>query len=156
SWAQGTPFTMSQDPSLVAAVRAAWPNADSESDLILRTLEESLAINVAARTSNWAYTQRRTQWNRDNMAMLLRQEQGRQAKVMMKFGYNHMIRGANYVNAFDLGAMADEVAALTGDRAFHVIVLPGAGSRQAVPGPRGSFSAISSDDYDEFRAGDQR
>jgi hypothetical protein len=32
-------------------------------------------------------------------------------EVMMKFGYNHMIRGANYVNAFDLGAMADEVAA---------------------------------------------
>ena len=39
------------------------------------------------------------------------------AKVMLKFGYNHMIRGANYVNIFDFGAMPDEVAALSGCRA---------------------------------------
>ena len=158
AWAQGSPFTMSQDPAVVAAVRAAWPNPDRESDIILRTLEESLAISVAARTSNWEYTQRRTQWNRDNMAARLRDEQGRKAppKVMMKFGYNHMIRGLNYVNAFDLGAMVDEVAALTGDRAFHILVLPGPGSRQAVLGPNGTFSSVSSDEFDEFRAGDQR
>lgn len=158
AWASGNVFMMSQDPAVVSAVRAAWPNADGESDIILRTLEESLAINVAARTSNWAYTLRRTQWNRDNMAARLREEQARKApaKVMMKFGYNHMIRGANYVNAFDLGSMADEVAALTGDRAFHILVLPGPGSRQAVPGPEGSFGSISSDEFDEFRAGDQR
>jgi hypothetical protein len=74
---------------------------------------------------------------------------------MMKFGYNHMIRGPNYVNAFDLGSMADEVAALTGEQAFHVIVLPGPGSRQAVPGPNG-FGSVSSEEFDEFRAGDQR
>ena len=158
AWAQGTPFTMSGDPAIVSAVRAAWPNPDRESDTILRTLEESLAINVAARTSNWLYSQRRTQWNRDNMAALLREEHGRNVlpKVMLKFGYNHMIRGANYFNVFDLGAMADEVAALTGDRAFHIIVLPGPGSRQAVPGQGRSFGSVSSDEFDEFRTGDQR
>ena len=157
-WARGNPFIMSQDTAVVSAVRAAWPNPDRESDTILRTLEESLAINVAARTSNWAYGQRRTQWNRDNMAARLREEQARKVppRVMMKFGYNHMIRGANYFNVFDLGAMADEVAALTGDRAFHVIVLPGPGSRQAVLGPGGRFGSVSSDEFDEFRAGDQR
>jgi hypothetical protein len=67
-----------------------------------------------------------------------------------------MIRGANYFNAFDLGAMADEVAALTGDRAFHIIVLPGPGSRQAVPGQGRSFGSVSSDEFDEFQTGDQR
>jgi hypothetical protein len=76
--------------------------------------------------------------------------------VMLKAGYNHMIRGANYVNIFDAGAMMDEVAALEGQRAFHVIVLPGPGSRQAVMGPGRSFSSVSSDEFDEFRAGDQR
>jgi hypothetical protein len=75
---------------------------------------------------------------------------------MLKFGYNHMIRGANYVNTFDLGAMADEVAALDGGRAFHIIVLPGPGSHQAVPGAGRSFVSISSDEFDEFQAGDQR
>src|SRR6185503_19914659 len=42
AWAQGTPFTMSGDPAIVSAVRAAWPNPDRESDTILRTLEVSL------------------------------------------------------------------------------------------------------------------
>jgi hypothetical protein len=152
-------FLFSQDPALVSAVRTAWSNPDHESDTILRTLEESLAISTAARTStNWAYSQRRAQWNRDNLAARLREEWGRGAppKVMLKFGYNHMIRGANYVNSFDLGAMADEVAALNGGRAFHILVLPGPGSRQAVLGPGRSFVSVSSDEFDEFRAGDQR
>ena len=155
AWAQGNPFTMSQqDPAVVSAVRAAWPNPDPESDAILRTLEGSLAIMVP--TSNWVYSQRRAQWNRDNLAALLRAEQKRKvpAKVMMKFGYNHMIRGANYANTFDVGTMPDEVAALTGERAFHILVLPGPGSRQAVPGPAGV--SVSSDEFDEFQAGDQR
>jgi hypothetical protein len=158
AWAQGNVFAMSGNPALVSAVRAAWPAPDAESHLILRTLEESLAIHSAARMSNWEYTQRRTEWNRNNMAARLREEQASKAsrKIMMKFGYNHMIRGANYVNAFDLGAMMDEVAALTGDRAFHILILPGPGSRQAVPGPGGSFGSTSSDEFDEFRAGDQR
>jgi hypothetical protein len=158
AWATGNPFMMSGDTSAVSALRAAWPNPDRESGVILRTLEESLAINAAAQASNWAYTQRRTRWNRGNMAALLRDEQAREApaRVMMKFGYNHMIRGANYVNAFDLGSMADEVAALTGEHAFHIIVLPGPGSRQAVPGPDGSFGSVASEEFDEFRAGDQR
>ncbi len=73
----------------------------------------------------------------------------------MKFGYNHMIRGANYFNFFDLGTMADEVAALTGERTFHILALPGPGSRQAVLGGAG-FGSISSDSVDEMRAGDQR
>ncbi len=159
AWAQGNVFTMSQDPAVVSAVRAAWPNPDRESDTILRTLEESLAISAVARTSSaWAYGQRRAQWNRNNLAARLREEHGRgsSSKVMLKFGYNHMIRGANYVNIFDLGAMTDEVAALEGGRAFHILVLPGPGSRQAVLGPGRSFVSVSSDEFDEFRAGDQR
>ena len=166
AWAQqqqnpnpGNLFLFSQDPALVSAVRAAWPNPDRESDTILRTLEESLAINATARTgSAWASSQRRAQWMRNNLAARLREERGRGAspKVMMKFGYNHMIRGANYFNVFDLGAMTDEVAALDGGRAFHILVLPGPGSRQAVLGPGRSFVSVSSDEFDEFQTGDQR
>ena len=152
-------FCLSQDPAVVTAVRRAWPNPDRESDTILRTLEESLAISTAARTvSAWAYGERRAQWKRNNLTALLREEQrrGSQPKVMLKFGYNHMIRGANYVNIFDVGAMTDEVAALSYGRAFHILVLPGPGSRQAVLGPGRSFVSVSSDEFDEFRAGDQR
>jgi hypothetical protein len=95
---------------------------------------------------------------RNNLAARLREERerGSPPKVMLKFGYNHMIRGANYVNIFDVGAMTDEVAALNGGRAFHILVLPGPGSRQAVLGPGRSFVSVSSDEFDEFRTGDQR
>jgi hypothetical protein len=150
-------FSLSQDPAVVSAVRTAWPNPDRESDTILRTLEETLAISAAARTEGaWAYSQRRAQWNRNNLAARLREERGRGSppKVMLKFGYNHMIRGANYVNVFDLGAMTDEVAALEGGRAFHILVIPGPGSRQAVL--ELNYAPVSSEEYDEFKAGDQR
>jgi hypothetical protein len=156
---QGPPFLFSsQDPAVVSAVRAAWPNPDRESDTILRTLEESLAINAVARTGTaWDSSERRAQWMRNSLAERLREERHESPpKVMMKFGYNHMIRGANYVNIFDVGAMTDEVAALNGGRAFHIIVLPGPGSRQATLGPGRSFVSVSSDEFDEFRAGDQR
>ncbi len=161
AWAGGAPFIFSQnpDPAVVSAVRSTWPNPDRDSDIILRTLEESLAINAVAQTGTaWASSDRRAQWMRNGFAERLREEQkrGSQPKVMMKFGYNHMIRGANYVNIFDLGAMTDEVAALNGGRAFHILVLPGPGSRQAVLGPGRSFVSVSSDEFDEFRAGDQR
>ena len=143
----------------LTAVRAAWSNPDRESDTILRTLEESLAISAAARTETaYAHSERRAQWNRNNLAARLREERGRglPPKVMLKFGYNHMIRGANYFNTFDLGAMTDEVAALEGGRAFHIIVLPGPGSHQAVLGAGRSFVSVSSDEFDEFQTGDQR
>ena len=151
-------FLLSEDPALVLAVRAAWPDPDRESDAIMHTLEESLAIETAERTGGvWPYMQRRTKWTRDNLAARLREEQRRTVppKVMMKFGYNHMIRGANYVNVFDLGTMVDEVAVLTGDRAFHIIILPSPGSRQAVLGQSG-FGSIATDDFDDLKAGDQR
>jgi hypothetical protein len=151
-------YSTAQDPAGVSALRAAWPNPDRESDTILRTLEESLAITAAARINGWAYSQRRAQWNRDNLAERLRDERtrGTSPKVMLKFGYNHMIRGANYVNTFDVGAMTDEVAALDGGHAFHIIVLPGPGSRQAVMGQGHNMVTVASDEWDEFQAGEQR
>jgi hypothetical protein len=166
SWARrekdpgaGPPWIFAEEPAVVAAVRTAWPNPDPYSDAILRTLEESLAINAVGRVSSgWAQSDRRAQWMRGTIAARLREERvrGSSPKVMLKAGYNHMIRGANYVNIFDVGAMMDEVAALDGQRAFHVIVLPGPGSRQAVLGPGRSFVAVSSAEFDEFRAGDRR
>ena len=150
------PFLFAQQPAIVSAVRAAWPNPDPESDAILRTLEESLAINVEP--TAWDSAEHRARWMRAAFAERLRDERGRGSspKVMLKAGYNHMIRGLNYVDVFDVGSMPDEVAALDGKRAFHVIVPPGPGSRQAVLGPGRSFTSVSSDEFDEFKAGDQR
>lgn len=152
-------FLLAQDPVLVSAVRKAWPNPDPESDTILRTLEESLAIEAAERAGGaWPYMQRRTQWMRDNLAALIRDGQRHKPspRIVIKGGHIHMIRGANYFNFFDLGPMADEAATFNGGRSFHVIVLPGPDSRQAVPDGRRSFGSVSSGEFDEFRMGDQR
>jgi len=151
-------FILAEDPALVSAVRAAWPNPDHASDSIMRTLEDSLAIEAAERAGGaWPYMQRRVQWMRSNLAARLREDERHGSpKVMLKLGYSHIIRGANYFNTFDVGAMSDEVATLTGNRAFHILVLPGPGSRQAVLGPGRTFTSVSSDEFDDFRAGDQR
>jgi len=153
------PFLFAQEPAIVTDVRNAWPNPDRDSDIILRTLEESLAINALGRTATgWEQSERRAQWMRSSLAARLNEERARGSspKVMLKAGYNHMIRGANYVNIFDVGSMPDEVAALDGEHAFHIIVLPGPGSHQATLGPWRNFVAVSSDEFDEFKAGDQR
>ena len=152
-------FILAEDPALVTALQAAWPNPDRESETIMNTLEGSLAIETAERTGGrWPYFQTRAQWMRNNFAALIRDAQGRKVapKILMRFGYSHMIRGANYLNIFDIGAMADEAAALTGEQAFHILVLPSPGSRQAVPGPKRSFGSVATDDYDDFQAGDAR
>ena len=152
-------FILAEEPALVSNLRAAWPNADQDSVTIMRTLEESLVIETAERTGGrWPYFETRARWMRSNFAGLIRADQGRKLapKILMKFGYSHMIRGANYLNVFDIGAMADEVAALTGEQAFHILVLPGPGSRQAVPGPKRSFGSVLTDNYDDFQAGDGR
>jgi hypothetical protein len=74
----------------------------------------------------------------------------------MRLGFNHMIRGANYLNVFDVGTMADEVAALTGDHAFHIVVLPVPVLVRPSPGRGGTFGSVATDDFDDFRAGDGR
>jgi hypothetical protein len=122
------------------------------------TLEESLAIETGERTGGvWPFMERRTQWMRSNVAQRLREERahGSPAKVMHRGGYNKMIRGANYFNMFDVGSMGMKLRHLAG-------VAPStscpAGSRFSSSrlGPGRSFVSVSSDEFDEFRAGDQR
>jgi hypothetical protein len=61
-------FLLAGDQALRRPVRSAWPNPDHESDAILRTLEESLAIETAERTGGaWPYHVRRAQWMRNNL-----------------------------------------------------------------------------------------
>jgi hypothetical protein len=66
AWAQGNPFTMSQDPSVVRAVRAVWPNPDRESEIILRNHSPSTLRHAPAtgRTRSAARNGTGTTWPR--------------------------------------------------------------------------------------------
>ena len=141
SWAEyettrnpGKIFSFGGDPELVAAVRAAWPKPDAPSRLLLDTLEETLRINrdqVAGRY--WQANHRRAEFNRANFVRYWSAERaaGRSPKVLFKFGSNHMTRGRNFTNVYDVGSLAAEAAVLNGGRSFHMLVVPGAESTRA-------------------------
>lgn len=127
-------FSFAGDPALVAAVRAAWPGADAETVRILDTLEETLAINrLWTAGDNYGSNRRRAEFLRRNFLDYWRAEKaaGRAPKAMLKFGAAHVLRGLNSNDAFDLGTLVPEVAAVEGAEAFHLLVLPGAGAETA-------------------------
>ncbi len=125
-------FSFSGDPALVAAVRAAWPNADREASWMLNTLEETLTINrYWVQGEGWRSNQRRADFNRSNLRRYWAAEGERNPKVMFKFGSSHMVRGLSHTQVFDIGTHVSERAELMGQKSFHVCVLPGAGSQHA-------------------------
>jgi len=50
-------------------------------------------------------------------------------KVFFKFGAAHVWRGRNYVNVFDVGNLASEIAEANGLSSFHVLVLAASGTQ---------------------------
>lgn len=131
-------FAFSGDPQLVRDVRAVWPGHDSEAAAILRTLEETLEINrlwVAGkghdsnvRRSGEMRRAFLTHWQAEKAA-------GRSPKVFAKMGASHLVRGRNMTEAFDIGALAHELAFIEGGHAVSVLVMPGKGSPAAVFDP---------------------
>ncbi|MEZ5959880.1 MAG: hypothetical protein R3C30_05565 [Hyphomonadaceae bacterium] len=125
-------FSFSGDPTLVAAVRTAWPNADAEARSILTTLEETLAINqLWVQRRGWESNQRRAELNRANLRRYWAAEGERNPKVMFKFGASHVVRGLSHTQVLDIGTHVSEHAALMGAKSFHIAVFPGASSQVA-------------------------
>lgn len=44
-------------------------------------------------------------------------------KVFFKFGAGHVVRGRNYVNVFDVGSLASEIADANKMNSFHILIL---------------------------------
>lgn len=131
-------FSFSADPALVRAVKEAWPDRDPETEIILTTMEETLEINRLFVTGrSWQSNARRGALLRNNFIRYWQEEKhaGRSPKVMAKFGANHMVRGRNTTETWDLGALLPETAALEGSTAFSLLVLPGTGAQTAVFDP---------------------
>lgn len=131
-------YSFAGDPALVRAVRDAWPAADAEARWILDTLEETFEINrLWVTQQGWASNERRSAFLRDNFLRYWRAERaaGGKPKVFAKFGASHLVRGRNMVETYDLGALLHEIAAVEGERAFSLLVLPGEGASTAVFNP---------------------
>jgi|TARA_R110002124_G_scaffold204415_1_gene370819 hypothetical protein len=143
-------FSFAGDPQIVRDLRAAWPDRDNETSAILDTLEETLEINrLYLNGQNWQSNQRRADLIRANFLRHWQAEQvdGRPPRLMAKMGASHLVRGRSYTEAFDLGALLPELAAMEGGHSFNVMVLPGKGSLTAVFDPTNfSFKAAPAKD----------
>ncbi len=127
-------LTFSGDPALVRAVRAAWPSPDAASREILETLEQTLVINQHQTARRYFQSNDvRAQFNRANWARFWRAEgtKAEPAKVMLKFGAGHMVRGRSPTEVYDLGSLVSETATLRGEHSFHLLVIPADGGQQA-------------------------
>ena len=148
-------FNFSGDPALVRAVREAWPDADPEAAWMLTVLEETLEINrLFLSGSGLASNQRRAELNKANLFRYWRQarSEGRSPRAMFKFGANHMVRGLNMTEAFDLGTTIPELAAFEGESTFSLMVLPGSGRSVAVLDPV-AWTYRESEPRDDYAAG---
>jgi erythromycin esterase-like protein len=141
-------YSFAGDPKTVQAVRAAWPAGDPESERILDTLEQTLAINAQwGAGKGYESNVLRTQFLRANFLRYWRQTRPGD-RVLMKFGASHMVRGVSMSDVFDLGTLVPELVAERGGESFHLLVLPGPGSQTAnldptqfryVPGNRNEY-----------------
>ena len=131
-------FTFAADPELVRAVKRAWPLRDDMSASILDALESTLEINTAWRDGHRYESNRLRAANlRDNFLdhWMAVKDDVDPPRVMAKFGANHLVRGRNMTNTFDLGALIPELAAQDRGTVFSVMVVPGRGSPTAVLDP---------------------
>lgn len=131
-------FSFAGDPQLVQDLRENWPDRDREATRILTTLEETLTINrLFMSGQNWPSNQRRADLIRSNFLSNWNAAKfnGQTPKLMVKMGASHLVRGRSYSEAYDLGALLPEIAAVEGAKAFSILVLPGTGSKTAVFNP---------------------
>ena len=141
-------FSFAGDPKLVQAVRAAWPNADANSAVILETLEQTLAIN-ALWVAKQGYDSNllRSKLMRANLYRYWTAKPPRD-RLFMKMGASHLVRGLSMTDVFDLGTAVPELVGERGGESFHLLVLPGPGTQTAnldptkflyVPGNRDQY-----------------
>ncbi|MGE0740647.1 MAG: hypothetical protein AB7O98_04830 [Hyphomonadaceae bacterium] len=144
-------FTFAGDPGLVSAVRDAWPGAGDEAAWMLDTLEETLAINrLQAEGEYWRSNDRRAQYNRANLRRYLARADA-DARVLLKFGAYHMVRGLSHTQVFDVGNAVSEGAAARGEQSFHLMVFPGAGAQIAqLDAATWAYNATPAGPYDDI------
>jgi hypothetical protein len=142
-------FSFAGDPKLVRNLVAAWPGADAHFRLIMDTLEQTLAINAMwGAQKGYESNLLRVRLLRANLLRYWKARHDPDARLFMKFGASHMVRGVSMTDTFDIGSLVPELVAEQGGTSFHLLVLPGPGAQTAnldptkfvyVPGNRDQY-----------------
>lgn len=116
------------------------PQPGTEVAQLLDLFEETRQINALfVQGQGYESNRRRALLNRRQLVRYLDATEaatGAQPRVLFKFGATHMMRGRSFTEVFDLGTLAPELAETRGGHAFAVLLLSGAGAKQAVLDPR--------------------
>jgi hypothetical protein len=133
---QGNPsqlFAFSAPESIFRTLRGAFATATPpRAKAIIDLLERTAAINRLFMSGRgYESNLMRSAFLRENFARALTdaERDGRTPRILFKFGGSHMMRGLNYTHSLDIGTAADVYAEATGERAYHVLVVGGKGSK---------------------------
>lgn len=133
---QGNPsqlFAFSTPDSVFRTLRGAFPTSmPARAKAIIDLLERTAAINrLFLSGRGYESNLMRSAFLRENFAHALAdaEREGRRPRVLFKFGGSHMMRGVNYTHSLDIGTAAAVYAEAKGERAYHVLILGGKGSR---------------------------
>ncbi|MFC3092893.1 hypothetical protein DRW07_01570 [Alteromonas sediminis] len=144
-------YSFSGAPSQVKALMDSWPDRTPDTDVILNTLYETLAINrlwVSGR--GYESNVRRAHLLKNNFLHYWRDKPT--AKVMIKLGASHLMRGVSSNNTFDVGSLVPSLAMVNNNQSFSILVLPGIDSKVAILDPSAwEYKAVSAKDgYSEM------
>ena len=145
----GDSFMATARPADFEKLRTAFEGQIDNLNLI-RELEESVQIyqlwfTRQGYTSNQlrAEMMKRHFWDYYSKA----REKGAQPKVMFKFGANHLCKGANFLNVYDIGNFISELATMEGTRSFHLFTL-------GLKGTQFAYNPLAGSEADKQKAYD--
>ena len=128
-------FTWSAPDSVFDALRAAFGGrVSARAGAIIDVLHRSARINrLFLSGDGYQSNQLRSAYLRENLASELGAADAahQPGKVLFKFGGSHVMRGFNTTHTLDIGTAADVYAEAHGERAYHVLIVGGTGTKAA-------------------------
>lgn len=149
------PLMMFSEPAVFVELRQL---ADGDSDALMRVEAMAESHSIYA-----LFNQGRGYENNEVRARLMKRlfgdylratEEGpAQARVLGKFGSNHVQRGVSPMHVSDIGNQIAELAAWNGTRSLHVLIVPVGGARNMVlpfTGPEADAVPVQCDDLGPY------
>ncbi|MBX7174567.1 MAG: hypothetical protein K1X72_26570 [Pyrinomonadaceae bacterium] len=113
-------------------LRAAFSAKDTEANQILNDLQTSAEIYQKNSVGKiYENNLQRSRFLKHRFMEFYNQalKTEKMPKVFFKFGAAHVARGRNYVNVFDVGTLASEIADTNGTNSFHILILAAGGEQ---------------------------
>lgn len=119
-------FIVTAKPADFEKLRTAFTAKDTEANQILNDLQTSAEIYQKNSVGKiYENNLQRSRFLKQRFMEFYEQalKIEKTPKVFFKFGAAHVVRGRNYVNVFDVGSLASEIADANKMNSFHILIL---------------------------------